>query len=122
MRATLYMAEVSAVRYHPPLADFYRRLRGRGKPAKLALTAVMPKAPPHPQCDAQTSHRPERAMLRVNQRRVAHKSTGGMFPSIPEPVDPVGNALKLVDFQHSRSLHQSVQSLSGFSARIIEKV
>ena len=25
-------------------------------------------------------------------RRVFHKSTGGILPSIPEPVDPVGNA------------------------------
>jgi hypothetical protein len=25
-------------------------------------------------------------------RRVAHKSTGGILHSIPEPVDPVGNA------------------------------
>ena len=31
----------------------------------------------HPQCDAQASHRLERAMPRVNGRRVAHKSTGG---------------------------------------------
>jgi hypothetical protein len=29
----------------------------------------------------------------VNHRRsrVAHKSTGGTFQSVPEPVDPVGN-------------------------------
>jgi hypothetical protein len=25
--------------------------------------------------------------------RVAHKSTGGMLQSIPEPVDPVGNGV-----------------------------
>jgi transposase len=31
----------SAIRYNPPLAAFYRRLRGRGKLAKVALTAVM---------------------------------------------------------------------------------
>jgi len=36
------MAAVSAVRHNPPLAAFYRRLR-RGKPAKVALTAVMRK-------------------------------------------------------------------------------
>jgi hypothetical protein len=28
----------------------------------------------------------------IEPRRVAHKSTGGMLHSIPEPVDPVGNA------------------------------
>ena len=43
VRATLYMPAVSAVRHNPPLAAFYRRLRGRGKPAKVALTAVMRK-------------------------------------------------------------------------------
>ena len=31
-------------------------------------------------------------MPRVNDRRVAHKSTGGIPPKIPTPVDPVGNA------------------------------
>jgi hypothetical protein len=28
-------------------------------------------------------------------RRVVHKSTSGILPSIPEPVDPVGNAAPL---------------------------
>jgi hypothetical protein len=28
-------------------------------------------------------------------RRVVHKSIGGILPSIPEPVDPVGNAAPL---------------------------
>ena len=28
-------------------------------------------------------------------RRVGHKSTGGILPSIPEPVDPVANAAPL---------------------------
>jgi len=31
-------------------------------------------------------------MPRLNRNRVVHKSTGGMLPSIPAPVDPVGNA------------------------------
>jgi hypothetical protein len=31
-------------------------------------------------------------MPRVNDRRVAHKSTGGIPPKIPTPVGPVGNA------------------------------
>ena len=31
-------------------------------------------------------------MPRLNRHRVAHKSTGGILHSIPEPVDPVGNA------------------------------
>ncbi len=29
---------------------------------------------------------------KLDSLRVAHKSTGGMLYSIPEPVDPVGNA------------------------------
>jgi hypothetical protein len=28
----------------------------------------------------------------LTRRRVAHKSTGGMPPAIPAPVDPLGNA------------------------------
>jgi len=31
-------------------------------------------------------------MPRVNERRVVHKSTGGIPPKIPTPVGPVGNA------------------------------
>ena len=31
----------------------------------------------------------------LTRRRVGHKSTGGILPSIPEPVDPVGNAAPL---------------------------
>ena len=43
VRAALYMATLSATRCNPPLAAFYRRLRQRGKPAKVALTAAMRK-------------------------------------------------------------------------------
>jgi transposase len=43
VRAVLYMAALSAVRHNPPLRAFYRRLRERGKPSKVALTAVMRK-------------------------------------------------------------------------------
>ena len=43
VRAVLYMAALSAVRHNPPLRAFYRRLRERGKPTKVALTAVMRK-------------------------------------------------------------------------------
>ena len=31
----------------------------------------------------------------LTRQRVVHKSTGGLFPSIPEPVDAVGNAAPL---------------------------
>jgi transposase len=37
------MAAVSAARCNPDLKAFYDRLRGKGKEAKLALTAVMRK-------------------------------------------------------------------------------
>jgi transposase len=43
LRALLYMATLTAVRYNPPLATFYRRLRSAGKPGKVALTAAMRK-------------------------------------------------------------------------------
>jgi transposase len=43
VRATLYMAAVSAARHNARLAPFYRRLRQAGKPAKVALVATMRK-------------------------------------------------------------------------------
>lgn len=43
MRKALYMAALSAVRWYPPSRAFYQHLRAEGKPAKLALTAVMRK-------------------------------------------------------------------------------
>ena len=43
VRASLYMAALVASRHNPVLATFYRRLREVGKPAKVALVAVMRK-------------------------------------------------------------------------------
>lgn len=43
VRKVLYMAAVSASRSNPTLKAFYQRLREAGKPAKVALTAVMRK-------------------------------------------------------------------------------
>lgn len=43
VRRTLYMAALSAARFHPTLSQFYQRLRMSGKPFKVALTAVMRK-------------------------------------------------------------------------------
>jgi transposase len=43
VRASLYMAALVASRRNPPLAAFYQRLRAHGKPAKVALVAVMRK-------------------------------------------------------------------------------
>jgi transposase len=42
-RKALYMAALVASRYHPSLRLFYERLRQRGKPGKVALTAIMRK-------------------------------------------------------------------------------
>ena len=42
-RRLLYMASVTAVRHNPDLARKYQELRARGKPPKVALTAVMRK-------------------------------------------------------------------------------
>ena len=43
VRATLYMATLTAVRRNPALKAFYLRLRHAGKPPKVALTAAMRK-------------------------------------------------------------------------------
>ena len=43
VRKTLYMAAVVSIRHNPALRAFYTRLRTAGKPAKVALTAVMRK-------------------------------------------------------------------------------
>lgn len=43
VRQALYMAALSAARHEPRLKDFYRSLRARGKPAKVAIVAVMRK-------------------------------------------------------------------------------
>lgn len=41
VRASLYMAALVASQHNPVLAPFYQRLRDSGKPAKVALVAVM---------------------------------------------------------------------------------
>jgi transposase len=41
VRVALYMASLSAARSNPVLSVFYKRLRGKGKLGKVALTAVM---------------------------------------------------------------------------------
>ncbi len=43
VRAPVYMACLVAIRRNPPLRTFYRRLHEAGKPARLALVAVMRK-------------------------------------------------------------------------------
>lgn len=43
LRTALYMAALGSVRANPILKAFYTRLRDKGKPAKVALTAVMRK-------------------------------------------------------------------------------
>ena len=43
VRRVLYMAALTASQHNPILTAFYQRLRKNGKPAKLALTAVMRK-------------------------------------------------------------------------------
>ena len=43
VRATLYMATLTAARYNPLIRAFYERLVAAGKPKKVALTACMRK-------------------------------------------------------------------------------
>jgi transposase len=41
LRAMLYMASWSAIRYNKPCREFYTRLKAAGKTTKLALIAVV---------------------------------------------------------------------------------
>jgi transposase len=43
VRAVLYMATLTAVRFNPVIAHFYQRLTAAGRPKKVALTAAMRK-------------------------------------------------------------------------------
>jgi transposase len=43
VRASLYMATLTAVRCNPPIQAYYQHLLARGKPKKVALTACMRK-------------------------------------------------------------------------------
>lgn len=43
VRCALYMATISAIRANPPIRAFYARLKARGKPSKVAITACMRK-------------------------------------------------------------------------------
>lgn len=42
-RNTLYMCALTAIKYHPPLREFYDRLRAAKKPFKIAIVAIMHK-------------------------------------------------------------------------------
>lgn len=43
IKKALYLAALSAIRHHPTLKPFYRSLRDKGKPAKVAIVAVARK-------------------------------------------------------------------------------
>jgi len=43
VRVALYMAALTASQRNPVISEFYERLRARGKPPKVALTACMRK-------------------------------------------------------------------------------
>jgi len=43
VRSVLYMATMSAIRFNPVISSFYNRLKGAGKPHKVAMTACMRK-------------------------------------------------------------------------------
>ena len=43
MRRVLYMAALTAAQYNPVIRSYYRQLKGRGKPPKVALVACMRK-------------------------------------------------------------------------------
>ena len=43
LRRILYMSAISSIRFNPDMKVFYKRLRAAGKPAKVALIAVVRK-------------------------------------------------------------------------------
>jgi transposase len=43
VRTALYMGALTGIRHNSVIKEFYNRLRGAGKPAKVALTACMRK-------------------------------------------------------------------------------
>lgn len=43
LRRPLYMAALSAIRFNPDLRHFHQRLKDKGKPPKVVITAVMRK-------------------------------------------------------------------------------
>lgn len=43
VRRALFMATLVAIRYNPPIAEFYRRLTAAGRPKKVAVIAAMRK-------------------------------------------------------------------------------
>jgi len=43
VRSALYMSTIVAIRWNPTIKEFYDRLRGKGKKAKVAITACMHK-------------------------------------------------------------------------------
>jgi transposase len=43
VRTALYMPTLTAIRHNPALQALYQRLIGRGRPAKVAITACMRK-------------------------------------------------------------------------------
>lgn len=43
VRSALYMATLSAMRFNPAIASYYKRLLGAGKPKKVAMVACMRK-------------------------------------------------------------------------------
>jgi transposase len=47
VRTALYMASLSAIKSNPIWREFFQRLKGKGKPGKVALTAVMRKLRVH---------------------------------------------------------------------------
>lgn len=83
VRAALYMAAVSSTRCNPVIRAFYRRLRAKGKPAKVALVACMRKLLVILTLDATLGHclvPSSRARWRLTYNTVAHVTSS--------PVDP----------------------------------
>jgi hypothetical protein len=57
---------------------------------------------------------------RMNASSVAHKSTGGTLQSLPEPVDPVGDAPDYLTFKTVAPLRHRGEPLKHFSRAVCE--
>lgn len=55
---------------------------------------------------------------RMSATSVAHKSTGGTLQSLPEPVDPVGDAPDYLTFKTVAPLRHPVPEFSDVFSRV----
>ena len=122
VRTALYMPTLTAIRHNPALQAFYQRLIGRGRPAKVAITACMRKLlvilnailRDHPmatrltpntvaQVDHPLDHRLGQRCLARRPALVAQEFVDTLFhePFLPAPDHRLGTAHLAHDREHA---------------------